>query len=530
MRRPAEQCGEDHRHLLDEASDSEEQSPSSKPAPSQATAQPSMQTSEAGAVGSQAKTEVPHVEDMLSNSAYIKGPDGSLRKEGVVEADLGHGFGYTEHTAATKCSSKWQNNCRRKSTSVKYTKLACMPSSSDSEGDGARESRPPLPNRSATGILAHQTIKTSTPASENAFPPLSSLSAVVHTPAEGGATSTMKPQAGVGVQLGKGGTGIELRSDFLGKASLDLQTTTLVQLPSGSEPAESDVPTLSSAEKFDLLSRNQMECLPFNPYCLVNPAGPKQLCRVKVEEGEDVAGSDHVYELARMYNRQYCGTDFVTTGGERTVDLDHCEPQVVGICSAEWDLGDIVSPDGLALQSTASYVGNCPQFSPPNKETCPVPGLLESNSSLTFPQELSLSSVPCLVRDSDPSLLHLPSRCVSGEMEGIMSTDSFTVKQPLMHSSDLVLPSNDPISPPVTPMPPNGPRPCAPRPKGSVCCNLGLPQPQEEGLLLLLQRDTPEANTSTASFDLPTVPSDVDICSKFTLVGPSSSSDQIVHP
>ena len=528
MWRTDERCEGDHRRLLEEASDSEEQLSPLQPGPSQST-HPNAQTSEAGAVFSQEKTEVPCITVRPSNDAYGRGPTGNLKKGSVVGAGVRHGIWYTSHTA-NKCASKWLNKCRRKSTSVKYTKLTCRPNSSDSEDEGERETRPPPPKRPATQSLAHQTIETSTPAFENAF-----LDAFVHAPAKGGAASCMEPQAGADIDLGKGGTRVELQDDLLLRSFLHLQAAEVAQLPSESELVESGVSSLSSAEKFDLLSHKLTKHLRFHPYCLVNPAGPEQLCPVKAEGDEYVAGYDHVHELAKMYNRQYCETDSITNGGKGTVDCDHCELQVEKSWRAEeWDLGDSMSPKSLSPQlSTAIYTEECPQFSPTKRDSCSVPGQLESDSILAFPSELSLLSVPpCIVKDSDPSLLHLPSRSESGELEGIMSVDSFTFKQPLMHSSGIVLPDNDPPSPPVTPRPPSGARSFTftPLRRGSQCPGLGRTQPQEEGLLLLLDRgdtDTPEANA--ARFDLSTVPSDVDICSKITLVGPSSSSEQVEH-
>ena len=522
-----EQCEEGHRRLLEEASDTEEQLSPLQPAPSQST-HPNAQISEAGAVCSQEKTEVPCITVRPSNDAYGRGPAGNLKKGSVIGAGVRHGMWYTSHTA-NKCASKWLNKCRRKSTSVKYTKLTCRPNSSDSEDEGEREGRPPPPKRPATQVLAHQTIEMSTPAFENTF-----VNALVHAPAKGGAASSMEPQAGVDIDLGKGGTSVELQDDLLVRSFLRLQAAAVVQLPSEPEPVESGV---SSAKKFDLLSNKLTKHLHFHPYCLVNPAGPEQLCPVKAEGGEYVAGYDHVYELAKMYNRQYCEADSITNGGKGTVDCDHCELQVEKSSSAEeWDLSDVMSPKSPSPGlSTAIYTEECPQFSPTKRDSSSVPGQLESDSILAFPSELSLLSVPpCMVRDCDPSLFHLPSISESGELEGTMSVDSFTFKQPLMHSSGIVLPDNDPTSLPVTPRPPSEARTFTftPLRRGSQCPGLGLTQPQEEGLLLLLDRgdtDTPEANASSASFDLSTVPSDVDICSKITLVGPSSSSDQVEH-
>lgn len=520
---------EDHRRLLEETSDSEEQLSPLQPAPSQPT-HPSTQTSEAGAVCSQEKTEEPCITVRPSHDAYGSRPAGNLKKGSVVGVGVKHGVQYTNHTAS-KCASRWLNKCRQKSTSVKYTKLTCTSNSSDSEDEGERESRPPPTKRPATQILTQQTIETSTPANhtfENDFP-----NALVHAPVKGGAVSDMEPQAGVDIDLGKGGMSVELQDDLLVRSFLRLQAAAAVQLPSESEQVESGVSSLSSAKKFDLLSHKLTKHLRFHPYSLVDPAGLEQLCPVKAEGGDCVAGYDHVYELAKMYNRQYCGTDSVTNGGKGTVDCDHCELQVKKSCSAqEWDLGDIMSPKSLSPRLSAdSHTEECPQFSPTKRDSCSVPGQLESDSSLAFPPDLS---VPCIVRDCDPSLLHLPSVSESGELEGTMSVDSFTFKQPLMHSSGIVLPDNDPTSPPAIPRPPSGARTFTftPLRSGSQCPGLGLTQPQKEGLLLLLERgdtDTPEANASSASFDLSPVPSDVEICSRITLVGPSSSSDQVEH-
>lgn len=527
MRKPADQYGEDCMPLLDDASDTEEQLPplNLDPLSATATAHPGTQTSEAGALPHQEKTKVTYTEDSQLDGAHFIVPVGSLRKGDVVVATSGHGFKYTEH-AVNKYASKWLSKYRQKSKSAKYTKLVCTPSSSDSE----RESRPPVPKRRATQILACNAIQTSTPTPGNAFPPLSSLSAVAHTLLEAGqASSNMKPQPASDIQLEKGDTSEELE-----EAALDLQTSAMVQLASESALAEGDILTLSSSEKFGLLSKNQSKHLPFSPYSFVNPADLEQSCHGKAdhEKSEDMTGSDYEYELARMYHRQYRDTEFGadshTIDGERTVN--HCEPQAKGACSPEWDLRDISSPNAHSHQLlTVNSAGECPQFSPANKETCP--GLLGSESSLVFPQELSLSSVPGVVTDSDPSLLHLPSRCESKEMERTISADSFTSKRPLANSSNLVHPSDHPSSPPVIPRPPNAAslaRPRTPLSLGGLSPNLH--QPKEEGLLLLLQGGDTATPAKSTSFDLPTPPSDVDICSKMTLVGPSSSSDQSVHP
>lgn len=519
---------EDRRRLLDEATDSEEQLSPLTPAPSQST-HPNTQTSEAAAVCSQVMTEVPHIEE-VSNDAYNVGPAGSLRKGSVVAADTRHATGYTSH-AANRRASTCPNKFRRMSTSLRYAKL--VSDSSDSEDEGA--SRPPPRKMSITQILAREAIKSNSPEVRKAFPPFRALNYVAHTTAERGAANPMEPQAGVDIELGREYTDEELEDCLLREALLDHMTASIAQMHPKCEPIEYHALNLLFGRKFDLLSQDQTKHMPFHPYCLFNPAGPEQQRPVKVKEGEDKTGCDHVYELARMYNRQYGGTDSVSNDAERTVDHARCQPQVEGRYSGEWDIGDIVSPNALSLRlSTASDVEECPQFSPPNRETCSIPGSPESDSSLTFPQELSLSSIPCIVRDSDPSLLHLPSRSESGEVEGIMSTDSFAFKQPLMHSSGIAPPRNDPSSPSVTPRPLSAASPRTPRRRGSVCTGPGLPQPQDDGLLLLLQSEdmpTPNADASqTASFDLPPVPSEVDICSKITLVGTSSSSDQTEQP
>ena len=525
MQRPDTQSRVNCSDLLDEASNTEEQllpstlSPTSAPA----TSDPSTQTRKAGAVPHRNRVKVIFTEDSPQDGAHFMLPlkFGGLRKGDVVEAASGGGFKYTEH-AVNKFAAKWLNKYRR---SVKYTKLADMHDSSDSE----RESRSPVLKRQATQILARNTIQTSTPTSGDVFPPLSSLSAVAHTLAEieEHTSSITKQQSAGDIQLEKEDTSTELEKDAF-------QSSAMVQLSFESAPAESGIPTLSSYEKVNLLSKNQTKHLSFHPYCFVNPSGPEQLCHEKADhdKGEDTTESDYEFELARMYNRQYCDTEFSsdssTADGDRA--MTHCEPQAKGVCSPEWDLHNISSHNAHSHQLiTVNSAGECPQFSPANEET--RPGLLESDSILVFPQELSqLSGLGGMV-DSVPSLLHQPSKCKSKETEGTFSADSFTSEHPLAHSSNLVLHSDCPSSPRIIPRSPNGPsgaRPHTPLLFGGLSPNLLLPK--EEGLLLLLQGvDTATTADSTASSDQQTVPSDVDVCSKVTLVGPPSS-DQIAHP